>query len=29
MDLIRLERDYLHLLRILKIEYENAARYYK
>lgn len=28
MDLIRLERDYLHLLRLLKIEFENATRVY-
>ena len=26
MDLIKLERDYLHLLRTLKLEYENAAK---
>lgn len=29
MDLIKLERDYLYLLRLIKIEYENAAKYYK
>lgn len=28
MDLIKLERDYLYLLRLIKIEYENAARQY-
>lgn len=28
MDLIRLERDYLHLLRLLKIELDNASRVY-
>jgi hypothetical protein len=29
MDLIKLEREYLHELQILKIEYENVSKYYK
>ena len=29
LGLIKLERQYLQLLRDLKIEYENASRYYK
>jgi hypothetical protein len=29
MDLIKLEREYLHELQLLKVEYENAMKYYK